>query len=496
MTAPLLLAAAAVLGAVPRAHAASVTAAPGDDLATFFSGAAAGDEIVLSPGVYEISSTLTISEVASTEAAPLRIRGEEGAVIKLVANEEGAYASPLIRVQDSSHVELSGFALEGADSWATDLDNGYNGLQLNNVSSVLIDGLTIQELTRSAVLVQGMSSDVTVMNTEIQRIQAGHGIYVGCSDVSCFTTGFTATTNLIHDLGGETYAISLQHGTQGALLVDNIVYNLEYRGFEAGSTELGEPTTMEGNAIWSAGDIAVVLRGAALVRNNVIFNITGRGIVARDPERGTYTDQIIVYNTIVDTDDWGIDAEGWQADMGFILANNAVCSPLRYGVRVTKTVREDQDPEDVPTPARATMNLVCGLVEGPDAELGEVVAGGGYDDFSDVELWDFYPTPDALLIDAADPSGNLYPPELDFNGTVRDGEAPEVGAYEYVGEGNPGWSIREDFKEYVEVEEEAAGGDVAGGCCKDGKEGSEEALFLVLPLLGLGAVRRRRNDRP
>lgn len=493
MTAPLLLTAAALLAGLPAARAASVTASPGDDLSTFFSGAAAGDELVLSPGVYEVSSTLTISEVVSTEAAPLRIRGEEGAVIKLVANEEGGYASPLVRIQDSSHVELSGFTLEGADDWATDLDNGYNGLQLHNVTEVSVDGLTIQELTRSGIVLRDMNSAVTVANTEIQRLQEGHGIYVGCSDVSCFTTGFTATTNLIHDLGGETYAISLQHGTQGALLVDNIVYNLEHRGFEAGSTELGEPTTIEGNAIWNAGDIGMVLRGAALVRNNVLFNITGRGLVSRDPERGTYTDQIIVYNTIVDTEDWGVDAEGWQPDMGFILANNAVCSPLRYGVRVTKDVREDQDPEDVPTPATAKNNLVCGLVEGPDAELGEVVAGGGYDDFSDVELWDFYPTPDALLIDAADPSGNLYPPELDFNGTAREGEAPDVGAYEYVGEGNPGWSIREDFKEYVEVEEEAAGGDVAGGCCKDGKEGSEEGLFLVLPLLGLGAVRRRRE---
>ncbi len=476
------------------AQAASVTVAAGDDLATYITGAAAGDEIVLGAGVHPISSTLVISGVAASEAAPLVIRGEEGAVIKQIAAEDGALSSQLLRVEESSHVVLEGFTIEGQDDWATDLDNGTTALVISNSSNVTIDGLAIQELTRSGIYLRDMNSDITVTRTEIQRTQNGHGIYVGCSDVSCFTTGLTATTNLIHDIGGEyAYGIALQHGTQGALLEDNILFNIAYRGIEAGSTELGEATTIAGNGIWNIGDIAVVLRGAALVRNNVIFNVTGRGIVARDPERASYTDQIIVYNTIVDTEDWGLDAESWTECMGFVVANNAICNPLRYGVRITKTVIEGQDPDDVPTPARMAGNLVCGLVEGPDPEAGEVVAGGGYDDFSDVELWDFYPTPDALLIDAADPDGAYYPPELDFNGNPREGDTPDVGAYEYVGEGNPGWAIREDFKAYVAYEDEAAGGDVAGGCCKDGKGDSEEGLFLLLPLVGFGALRRRRR---
>ena len=40
---------------------------------------------------------------------------------------------------------------------------------------------------------------------------------------------------------------------------------------------------------------------------------------------------------------------------------------------------------------------------------------------------------------------------------ARDGAAPEVGAYEFSGEGNPGWLIQEGFKEFAVIEEEVGG---------------------------------------
>ena len=117
------------------------------------------------------------------------------------------------------------------------------------------------------------------------------------------------------------------------------------------------------------------------------------------------------------------------------------------------------------------------------------VAGGGFDDFVDPEGWDLYPTGDSHLKDAADPSGDTWVPELDFKGAPRQGNAPDVGAYEYVGEGNPGWAIREAFKETGYSA--GAGEEVGGGCCGD--KGKSEAGLLLLPMLGLGALRRRRR---
>ena len=80
-------------------------------------------------------------------------------------------------------------------------------------------------------------------------------------------------------------------------------------------------------------------------------------------------------------------------------------------------------------------------------------------------------------------------PQLDFNRAPRQGNAPDVGATAYVGEGNPGWAIREAFKETGYSA--GAGEEVGGGCCGD--KGKSEAGLLLLPMLGLGALRRRRR---
>jgi hypothetical protein len=250
---------------------------------------------------------------------------------------------------------------------------------------------------------------------------------------------------------------------------------------------------VEGNAIWNLGDLGLNIQGSALVRNNIIFNTGTSGIVTRDPGRETFSDVVITYNTVVDNDGWAADLQGWDLDEGHILANNALCNPMSYGVYMAKDVPEGTDPADIDTPGTVSSNFVCGLVDGLDEERGEVVAAGGYADFENVELWDFYPVRDSLLIDAADPAGIYYPPEVDFNGIPREGDKPDVGAYEWDGDGNPGWPIQEDFKEF-EIVEETVQESVESGCCKDGKDQGSEALLLV-PLLGLGAGLRRRRER-
>ncbi len=481
----------ALLAATPGARASVYELQPGADLANVLSTLVPGDEVVLADGLYPVTDTLTISAVDAAAAAVV-VRGEAGAVLQAAAREDGSYPSTLLRVEGSSGVRLEGFTVQGHDAWATDVDHRYTGVHVLDSTDVAISGLRIVELTGSGVYVSGLSSAVTVERTEIARLQYGHGVYVGCYDASCLTSGLVLDTNLIHDIGGvDTYAISLQPGTQGAVLSDNIIYNVEYRGLESGSTEFGDPNLIEGNAIWNIADIAMVLRGAALVRNNVVFNITGRGLVCRDPERGDYRDQVIVYNTIVNTGSWGLDVERWLPDSGHVVANNAICNPVGAAMSLVKTVPEGVDPATEPTPARAVHNVACGLVQGFDLAGVEVLPGGGFLDFEDPSIWDFYPTVDSLLIDAADPDGNLFPPELDFSGFPREGDAPDVGAFEWVAEGNPGWPLQEGFKEYLELEEDVAGEAVEGGCCKDGK--SADGALLVLPLLGFGGLRRRRR---
>ena len=89
-----------------------------------------------------------------------------------------------------------------------------------------------------------------------------------------------------------------------------------------------------------------------------------------------------------------------------------------------------------------------------------------------------------MLIDNADPSGSAYIPQYDFNGVAREGDTPDIGAYEYNGLGNPGWTLQEGLKSF-----ELTGRQddtKVGGC-----QGNAAAL-LLLPLAFVG--RRRRTQ--
>ena len=87
--------------------------------------------------------------------------------------------------------------------------------------------------------------------------------------------------------------------------------------------------------------------------------------------------------------------------------------------------------------------------------------------------------------------GAAYIPETDFNGVPREGDSPDVGAYEWDGDSNPGWSIQEGFKS-LELKDTRTK-EFVGGCCQNSKGEDTAKAALLLPLLGLGALRRRRS---
>src|SRR5690606_38179426 len=136
-------------------------------------------------------------------------------------------------------------------------------------------------------------------------------------------------------------------------------------------------------------------------------------------------------------------------------------------------------------------NHVTGLARGFDPEQFPdwVVPGGGFSDFADAAAWAFYPRQGSSLINSADASGDAWVPNVDFNGTPRQGDVPDVGAYEYDRPGNPGWAITEGFKELGP----GTRGDpsaLSSGCC-GGNKSRDAVLFLPVALIGW--LRRRRT---
>ena len=457
---------------VSTALAASVTLHPGDDVASLTAALGAGDEIVFANGIYEIPSDLSWSG-AGTQAQPIVLRANEpGKAVLEFVSESGRVAT----VSESSHLSIDGLVFRGGEGWDL-LTQG--GLRISNSSDVSVTNCEFTNLGGTVFYLSENNSRITFSHNHIHDTVTSGAIYVGCSDASCWTTGATFEGNLFHGLAGtDDYAMRLEPGSQGFQVVDNVFYDLAYRGIITHSTELGETLAIEGNVLWSVTDIAVYLRGSATVRNNIIFN-SGTGIYVADPEWETYSDIVISHNTVVDTEGWGIRLYSWQEKEGMVLTNNVVSNPTGYAFNT--------DDGNVDDGNMISSNVFTGLVEGLEPLKGHYSAGAGSKDFVDEAGWDFYPSATSTLLAAADPASEAWVPPIDFNHAERDGAAPDVGAYERIADQNPGWPIQEGFKD-PGVDIKVDQGEVGGCACTDDGNGQASLLFLPLALFW----RRRR----
>jgi MYXO-CTERM domain-containing protein len=461
------------------ALAVDLTLTPGDDIGSLTASLSPGSVITFSDGLYPVQSTVYWTAPGS-EGAPIVLKAAEGAtpIIELT----GADQNRVVVIQDSAYLRVEGLTFRSSEAAAT---GNHNALLLQNSTHIELINNDLGPVTREALYLYGNNSEITVQGNEIHETVNGTGIYVGCSDASCQTTNSIIQGNLIWGLEGD-YAtgIVLSHGSQGIQVTDNVLHDISWGGIYLGSTEYGLENTAMGNAIWNVGDYGMEVEGASTVQNNVIFQSGGEGIDVEDPGRNTYQDIHISSNTIADTVDWGIEISAWAGRTGMVLTNNAISNPTGYGLYADEAGGIDS------TVNYIRGNVVTGLVQFFNEDEGHFIAGGGYGDFEDAVAWDFYPSDGSLLINAGDLAAEAYIPASDFNGAPRDGEAPDAGAYEWDGVGNPGWVIQEDFKELGY--ERAAEAPQVGGCCSDEEEAKAGLWLAPLLILGGGLRRRRR----
>lgn len=457
------------------AQAATVDVYPGDDIVSLTSSLNAGDEFVFHDGTYALATYPTWTGTGTSDA-PIVLRAAEGESPVLEIAAGGALAV----ISAATFLEVRGLQFQFGATWEEDSSTG---VYIDDSTDITFTDCTVTQVRGTLLYVTGNSSRLTVTDNHLHGNVAGHGLYIGCSDASCWLSDSTISHNWIHDVDYEYGSgIYLDQGGQGNTIEDNVVYNIGYRALNVYSAEGGEPNVVEGNAVWNAYDVGINARGASRVRNNVVFNIDGIGIKSADNSRDTLDDVVISFNTVANTTGYGVSIEDWVGREGNVFANNAVCNPTGYGVYY-------EDSTDTGTVDGSVLsgNVVCGLVDGLDPLDGSFSPGGGYDDFSDAEGWDFYPSSGSNLVDVGDPSGDTWVPETDFNGVARQGDAPDVGAYERTDSSNPGWAFQEGFKS---LELAVDPGEAVGGCC-EGKDKGEAALLL--PLASLGWLSRRRN---
>ena len=469
-----------MIGLVAAAFAATYDLAPGDSLDSLT--LVAGDQVLLAPGEYPQTAVMRWT-AAGTDGAPIVIQGDGGEariVLQELAGFDAGGAGGAITLS-GEWVRVEGVSLSVPDSYES-----FNGLVLDGVDHVTLSDIAVSGATAAQLRLSNDTSNVHVEYAHLYR--GGAGIRAGCSDASCWSTDATFTQNWIHDVGE---GVVVYHGGNGTEISDNVVHAVEDHGIYVGSTDFATEHVIEGNALWGADSYGIRVQGASLVRNNVIFNLEGIGLAADDPGRNAFEGVILSHNTVGNSGDWAAQLVGWEGQIGLVFANNALCNPDGYGFQyigdADGEAGDTAGTSEVDPGNRLIGNVVCGLVEGPDSAAGHYATGGGFGDFVNPENWDYYPSDGSALVNTADADGASYLPEVDFNGAPRDGEAPDVGAYEWDGDGNPGWALREGFKE-VEHERELEEEIVGSGCC--GADG--QSAWLIAPLLGFG-IRRRRH---
>ncbi|MEQ1502128.1 MAG: right-handed parallel beta-helix repeat-containing protein [Myxococcota bacterium] len=474
----------------PSAHAASSEVGPGDDLNTVLSSLQPGDVITFTGGTYDLDGTLYWTGVGTAEE-PIEFRALAGSPV-ILQNNGGGYVA---QITDSQYLNLTGITFQGGG----DIEYTQpSGMYIANSSNVTMQDCTVTNVWGTALRIDGNASNLTIAHNELSFTGDGSAIYVGCGDASCWMQDSTIEFNLIHDVQGN--GIYLSPGTQASTLQHNVIFRADDTAIVLTSTEFGPQNLVYGNAIWQTEDDGIYVEGAALIQNNLLFEIGGDGITSRSSYESLYDVQIS-HNTVGRTEGWAANLQDWYDREDLVFSNNALSNPTGlglfwddlqynddygYGTTTTSTYPD--------TANYISNNVVTGLVDGFD-ELQRptyVIPGGGVADFVDIENFDYYPTAVSLVRDAADPNGNAYIPAEDFNGTARDGTSPDAGAYEYDGDGNPGWILQEDFKEFSPSEGRNSTG-VSSGCCgakKNEPSGTGSAALLV-PVGVFGLLRRR-----
>lgn len=456
------------------AHAVTVELEPGADVGSLTASMGPGDEFVFHAGTYELPGSLDWTGVGTAdEPISIRAAGDGEVVLRLMAGGHVA------RVRESAFVEVSGLVFEGD---AAHLEaNNFNGFIVEASSDITVDGVQVRDIGGVGIALSGDNQRITVQDAHVHDTR-GDGIVIGCNNASCWTSDSVFSHNLIHNIGTEERrtAFVLRQGGQGNVIADNVIFGATWQGIYLPSTEFGPANTATGNVVWDVVESGIRIDGAAVVQNNIVFRVDGIGLRATSQHGDSLADVVISHNTVVDTTDWGARVDDWAGRTGMVFANNAIANPTGYAFHVDEGELDEGN--------YVAGNVLSGLVENLDSALGHFSPGSGYADFEDPAGWDFYPSNNSALIGTADPSGEAWVPLTDFSAFDRDGSTPEVGAYEYVGAGNPGWIVQEDFKGPAELPDVSE--DVGGGCCGD--KGSEAGV-LLWPLIGLLVWRRRRS---
>ncbi|HOX01865.1 MAG TPA: right-handed parallel beta-helix repeat-containing protein [Candidatus Paceibacterota bacterium] len=393
-----------------------------------------GDELVVHSGVYSQTGRRAIT-VQGTPDHPIIIRGAPGPAPLLTRPAESRVRHNNIELVDCAHLIIRGLRFQGGSSGVRFIRGHHVTFEGCEVFETENNALTMNSGDCHAFVVRGNHIHHTGLSA--RGPTEGEGMYIGCHDGGCRTTGSLFEGNYIHHTrstsDGGNDGIEIKFGSHGNIVRNNVIHDTNLgRRYPGIFVYGGGPGTnvVEGNVIWRAGE-GIQVVSDAIVRNNIIFDCSAAGITAGPHAAMPQVRNVaIVHNTIFNAP-VGVRF-GWSGAIQAVFANNAVFCPAGTAIRA-----------DGLGAAVFRNNAVHGRRAGVSMDGQQWLDGGDPTEaFAGPAAHNFWPKPDSPLRERADAS---CAPPLDFDGFKR-GAPFDIGAYETDGRQNPGWAIQGGFK--------------------------------------------------
>lgn len=353
-----------------------------------------GDQLVLAPGTYNVTSMWDI-QVSGTAEAPVWITGQEGAKVTITRPDAQQNVLNIGQGAPARHLCLRGVELTG----------GSHGLRLGRCEEVWIDQCHIHHT--GGVCLSANSANTRRLFITRNHIHhgAGHaeGMYLGANNGQHIMSESIIALNHVHDCRGDQGdGIEVKQGSWGNLIAENNIHDTHYPCITVYGTA-GKPVNIiERNLCRRSDDHVMQVQGEAIVRNNVLIGAKGAGFTSTDHQGKTLNLQVL-HNTIINTGH-AFSGGSWNGREGMVLANNILYS-------------KDGNAMNFPN-GKAGVTLAGNIVLGSGSKEGGT-PGRGLEDFADLtwdaEKHDATPTPSAPF-DHASPA-HLLP--TDFNNRPR-----------------------------------------------------------------------------
>lgn len=409
-----------------------------------------GDTLIVEEGVYTMSY-LDIRNISGTEADPITIRAEGNVVIRGTS-----YGANVVEIREVHYLNFIGFEILSETDPYADID----GIKISgsNFSYITFEDLYIHDVSGIGISVfADEAHHLTLRNSEIAYC-SGSGLYWGYPN-SDIVHDVLIENNYIHHCPRDPnqtthYGIQFKGWSYRAQILNNVLHDVGgtsrcgivvYYGRNPLQGDVPEDVNVvRGNVLWNCRNEGITAMSDAIIENNIVF----------DAEYGinlqTYSDEsfsgpnfvenlTVRSNTVFRCRSRCINISGW----GSVGDNVSFTGNAAYQDVLGKTAIGGSTGSAV---ARGnvyygTCSLGSGVIEGNGlSDFAQATASGAVPDL------DFYPAAGSVLIDVVSNSDDW--PAVDFNDTTRphNGSA-DAGAYERVGDTNPGWRITEGFKE-------------------------------------------------